>query len=145
MQQRLLCGSRLLEDITMRKLSIAIALITSLFALPAQAANFTAKDAAAATIIFTNPGNCVTGCTPIFAWSDSTGANLVAVLTAGADAASNTANGGITYNRNMIYNGTTWDRWQGNIKAASGAYASGSFASGALASGSVASGAFASG
>lgn len=139
----------------MRRLSLAIALIGSLFALPAQAANFTAKDASAATIIFTNPGNCTTGCTPIFSWADSTGANLVAVLTAGADAASNTATGGIVYNRNMVYNGTTWDRWQGAIsiasgKVASGAFASGSiasgaFASGALSSGSVASGAFASG
>lgn len=99
----------------MRRLSILFALIGSLFALPAEAANFSAKDAAAATIIFTNPGNCTTGCTPIFAWSDSTGANLVAVLTAGADGASNTATGGLTYGRNLVFNGTTWDRWTGAV------------------------------
>lgn len=121
----------------MRRLSLAFILIGSLLALPAQAANFSAKDAAAATIIFTNPGNCTTGCTPIFAWSDSTGANLVAVLTAGADGASNTANGGIVYNRNMVYNGTTWDRWQGAVSLASGKVASGAFASGSIASGAM--------
>lgn len=102
----------------MRKISLALAFIAGLFALPAQAANFSAKDAGAATIIFTNPGNCTTGCTPIFAWSDSTGANLVAVLTAGADAASNTATGGLTYSRNLVFNGTTWDRWTGLVTAA---------------------------
>lgn len=128
----------------MRRLSLALALM-SLLALPAQAANFSAKDAAAATIIFTNPGNCTTGCTPIFSWADSTGVNLVAVLTAGADAASNTANGGIVYNRNMVFNGTTWDRWQGAISIASGKVASGAFASGSIASGAVASGAYAAG
>jgi hypothetical protein len=139
----------------MRKISLALAFVASLLALPVQAANFSAKDAAAATIIFTNPGNCTTGCTPIFAWSDSTGANLVAVLTAGADGASNTANGGITYNRNMVFNGTTWDRWQGAVTATLAAettkvigtvrIASGGVASGSFASGSIASGAFSSG
>ena len=91
----------------MRKISLALVFVAGLLAVPANAANFTAKDANAATIIFTNPGNCTTGCTPIFAWADSTGANLVAIVTAGADAASNTANGGIVYNRNMVFNGTT--------------------------------------
>lgn len=98
----------------MRKISLALAFVASLLAIPAQAANFSGKDAAAATIIFNNPGNCTTGCTPIFAWSDSTGTNLVAVLTAGADGASNTANGGLTYGRNLVFNGTTWDRWLGD-------------------------------
>ena len=102
----------------MRKISLALAFIAGLLAAPANAANFSAKDAGAATIIFTNPGNCTTGCTPIFAWTDSTGANVVAVITAGADAASNTATGGITYARNMVFNGTTWDRWQGAVTVA---------------------------
>lgn len=142
----------------MRKILASLAFI--LLALPAHAANFSAKDAAAATIIFTNPGNCTTGCTPIFAWTDSTGANVVGVITAGADAASNTATGGITYSRTMTFNGTTWDRWTGAVTAtlaaettkvigtvriASGGVASGSFASGSIASGALASGSIASG
>ena len=102
----------------MRKISLLLALIAGLLAGPAQAANFSAKDAAAATIIFTNPGNCTTGCTPIFSWFDSTGVNAVAVLTAGADGASNSANGGLTYGRNLVFNGTTWDRWTGLVTAA---------------------------
>lgn len=102
----------------MRKISLALAFVASLLAIPAHAANFTGKDAALATIIFNNPGNCTTGCTPIFAWSDSTGTNLVAVITAGADGASNTVNGGVTYGRNMVFNGATWDRWTGAVTVA---------------------------
>lgn len=75
--------------------------------------------------------------------SDASGNTLL--TTSGADAVSNTLTGIPTYDRMLIFNGTTWDRWQGNIKAASGSFASGAFASGALASGSVASGAVASG
>jgi len=68
--------------------------------------------------------------------SDTTGAAL-STPTAGADAVSNTSTGLLGYSRMQFYNGTTWDRWQGAIKAASGAFASGSIASGAVASGAM--------
>jgi hypothetical protein len=98
----------------MRKILSAFALIASLFASPAYA-DFSGKDAASATITFKNPGTCTSVvCTPIFAQYDSTGTNAVAVLTAGADTASNTANGSLSYNRNLLFNGTTWDRWLGD-------------------------------
>jgi hypothetical protein len=127
----------------MRKLSILLALVAGLFVSEAKAVNFSGKDAALATIIFNNPGNCTTGCTPVFQYYDGT--NLVTVVTAGADAVSNTLNGLPTYARMLQFNGTTWDRWQGAVKIASGGVASGAIASGAFASGSIGSGAVASG
>ena len=75
--------------------------------------------------------------------SDASGNVLLTTL--GADAVSNTLTGIPVYSRQLFFNGTTWDRWQGAIKAASGAFASGSIASGAFASGSIGSGAIASG
>lgn len=98
----------------MRKISIALALVAGLFASLAHA-DFTAKDASLATITFKNPGACTSVvCTPIAAIVDSTGTNVVAVDTAGADAVSNTKNGLSTYGRNLVFNGTTWDRWLGD-------------------------------
>ena len=96
----------------MRKLLI---LLAALMAIPMSArADFTGKDAASATITFKNPNTCTSVvCVPIFALYDTTGVNGVAVTTAGADGASNTANGLLTYARNVVWNGTTWDRWAG--------------------------------
>ncbi len=98
----------------MRKLCLA--LIAALLASPAYA-DFTAKDAALATITFKNPSGTCTSvvCVPVAAIVDSTGTNVVAVPTAGADAVSNTANGLLAYGRNLVFNGTTWDRWTGAI------------------------------
>lgn len=99
----------------MRKIALALALIAGLFGQEARA-DWTAKDASLATITFKNPGNCTSVvCTPVAAIIDGTGANVVAVNTAGADAVSNTANGLLSYSRNIIYNGTTWDRWMGDL------------------------------
>lgn len=114
----------------MRKISILLALVASLFAAPAYA-DFTGKDASLATITFKNPNTCSSVvCVPVFQIYDGT--NLVTLTTAGADAVSNTLTGVPVYGRNLVFNGTTWDRWQGGIKAASGAFASGSIASGAM-------------
>lgn len=144
----------------MRKLLAPFVLIAALFSSPGWA-DWTAKDAAGATATFKNPGTCTSVvCTPIAAIADSTGVNLAVIETAGADAVSNTRNGLLVYNRMQVYNGTTWDRWQGavtatlaaettkvigTVRVASGGVASGSFASGSIASGAVASGAIASG
>lgn len=96
----------------------ALALVT-----PA-AADWTAKNATSATITFKNPNDCTSVvCVPVVQLYDGT--NLVTLTTAGADAASNTLTGVPTYARLQIYNGATWDRWQGGIKAASGAIAAG--------------------
>lgn len=85
------------------------------FATPAYA-DFTGKDASAATITFKNPGTCSSVvCVPIFSLFDPTGTNGAAIPTAGADAQSNTANGLLTYSRNVLWNGTTWDRWMGDL------------------------------
>lgn len=75
-------------------------------------ADFTGKDASLATITFKNSSGACTSvvCVPQNAITDSTGVNYVAVLTVGADAASNTANGLLNYSRNEVFNGTTWDR-----------------------------------
>lgn len=123
----------------MRNLAILLALIAGLF-VPEARADFTAKDASAATVTFKNPATCTSVvCVPVVQLYDGT--NVVTLTTAGADGASNTLTGVPTYGRMQVYNGTTWDRWQGAIKAASGAFASGSIASGAFASGSIGSGA----
>jgi hypothetical protein len=44
-----------------------------------------------------------------------TGGLPLSTPTAGADAASNTLTGLLSYNRNLVFNGTTWDRWQGTV------------------------------
>lgn len=104
----------------MRKIALSFALIAALMS-PAKA-NFTGKNASAATVTFANPGDCTSVvCTPIFAQYDSTGTNAVAVLTVGADGASNTATGALGYMRNMVFNGTTWDRWTGAVTVSGGA------------------------
>jgi hypothetical protein len=104
----------------MRKLLAAL-FLGALFVTPA-CADWTGKDASSATITFKNPNTCSSVvCTPIAAISDPTGANLAAVPTAGADAQSNTANGLLSYGRNLVFNGTTWDRWQGAVTVANGA------------------------
>ena len=106
----------------MRKILLALLAIPALVS-PARA-DFTGKDASAATITFKNPGTCTAVvCVPVAQLYDGT--NVVTLTTAGADAASNTLTGVPTYARMLQYNGTTWDRWQGAVKAASGAYATG--------------------
>lgn len=138
----------------MRKFYILLALVAGLFATPVYA-DFTAKDASAATITFKNPGVCTSVvCVPVFQLYDGT--SLATLTTAGADAASNTLTGLPVYSRNLVFNGTTWDRWTGAVTAtlaaettkvigtvriASGGVASGSIASGAVAAGALASGA----
>lgn len=98
----------------MRKIA-PLTLAAFLLVAPAHA-DFTAKDASTATITFKNPNTCSSVvCVPIFAQYDSTGSNAVAVLTAGADAASNTATGALSYSRNLWFNGTTWDRATGDL------------------------------
>lgn len=100
----------------MRKLSMLLALVAGLFISPAYA-DFTAKDAAAATITFKNPGVCTSVvCTPVFQIYDGT--NVVTLTTAGADAVSNTLTGQPVYGRNLVFNGTTWDRWTGAVTVA---------------------------
>lgn len=60
----------------MRKISIALALIGGLLALPAHA-DFTGKDASAATITFKNPNVCTSvACVPIFQMTDGAGVAL---------------------------------------------------------------------
>jgi hypothetical protein len=103
----------------MRKISLALALIASLFALPARA-DFTAKDASLATITFKNPAVCSSVvCVPVFQIYDGT--NVVTLTTAGADAVSNTLTGVPMYARNLVFNGTTWDRWTGAVTISGGA------------------------
>lgn len=98
----------------MKKL-LLLAVAGILFCTPAHA-DFTAKDASAAAITFKNPNACASVvCVPIFALYDPTGVNGAAVPTAGADGASNTANGLLAYSRLLQFNGTTWDRWQGAV------------------------------
>jgi hypothetical protein len=99
----------------MRKFILALFAWLALASL-AQA-DFTGKDASLATITFKNATGACTAvvCVPQAAITDSTGATFVAVVTAGADAQSNTANGLLTYTRNLVFNGTTWDRWQGAV------------------------------
>lgn len=46
--------------------------------------------------------------------SDTSG-NPLSTPTAGADAVSNTATGLLGYSRNLVFNGTTWDRWMGDL------------------------------
>jgi hypothetical protein len=48
--------------------------------------------------------------------SDASGNTLL--TTAGADAVSNTLTGIPMYGRNLVFNGTTWDRWTGLVNAA---------------------------
>jgi hypothetical protein len=99
----------------MRKLIALLGIVAALAGTPALA-DWTGKDASTATITFKNPNACASVvCTPIAAISDPTGANLAAVPTAGADAQSNTANGLLIYSRNGLWNGTTWDRWTGDL------------------------------
>lgn len=102
----------------MRKISILLALVASLFAVPAYA-DFTGKDASLATITFKNPAACSSVvCVPVFQIYDGT--NVVTLTTAGADAVSNTLTGVPMYGRNLVFNGTTWDRWLGD--ATNGAF-----------------------
>lgn len=97
----------------MRKIYVLLALVASLFAVPAYA-DFTGKDAAAATITFKNPGTCSSVvCVPVFQIYDGT--NVVTLTTVGADAVSNTLTGVPMYGRNLVFNGTTWDRWMGDL------------------------------
>lgn len=99
----------------MRKLSILLALVAGLFISEARA-DFTGKNAAAATITFKNPGDCTSVvCVPVVQIYDGT--NLVTLTTAGADAVSNTLTGVPVYSRVLFFNGTTWDRWQGAVTA----------------------------
>src|ERR1700675_2482242 len=100
LQQRILSSRHpVLKGPSMRKISLILGLIACLFISQAHA-DFTAKDASLATITFKNPGACTSVvCTPIAAIVDSTGTNVVAVNTAGADAVSNTANGLQIYSR----------------------------------------------
>lgn len=112
----------------MRKLIISLVL-SVLSSFPALA-NWTGKDATPATITFYNPGACTSVvCTPVMQITDGT--NQVTLTTAGADGVSNTLTGVPEYARMLQFNGNTWDRWQGAIKAALGAYAAGAFAAGA--------------
>jgi hypothetical protein len=98
----------------MRKLLLLA--VAGLFCSSAAYADFTGKDASAATITFKNPGACTSVvCVPIFSLFDPTGTNGAAVPTVGADAQSNTANGLLTYSRNVLWNGATWDRWTGDL------------------------------
>lgn len=101
----------------MRKLSILLALVAGLFTFPAYA-DFTGKDASAATITFKNPGTCTAVvCVPVAQLYDGT--NVVTLSTAGADGASNTLTGVPVYSRTGVYNGSTWDRWTGAVTVAS--------------------------
>jgi hypothetical protein len=43
-----------------------------------------------------------------------TGGNALSTPTAGADGVSNTSTGLLSYGRNFVFNGTTWDRWLGD-------------------------------
>lgn len=99
----------------MRKHLLLLLAFISLFGSAARA-DWTGKDASTATITFKNAGVCSSVvCVPQTAMTDSTGTVFVAVPTVGADAASNTASGLLAYARNLIFNGTTWDRWQGAV------------------------------
>jgi len=119
----------------MRKISLLLALVASFFVSTAYA-DFTGKNAAGTTITFKNSGDCTAVvCVPLFQLGD--GSNTGAIVTAGADAVSNTQSGLAVYSRLETYNGTTWDRWQGAISIASGKVASGAFASGSIASGAM--------
>lgn len=96
----------------MRKISILLALVAGLFATQANA-DWTGKDAAGATTTFKNPGVCTSVvCVPVYQIYDGT--NVVTLTTAGADGVSNTLTGVPMYGRNLLYNGTTWDRWLGD-------------------------------
>lgn len=98
----------------MRKFLIAL-FAGAILSSPALA-DWTGKNAATTTITFKNPNDCTSVvCTPIAAIADSTGANLAAVPTAGADAQSNTLTGLLTYSRMVLFNGATWDRWTGAV------------------------------
>lgn len=111
------------------KKSLLLLSLAGFFATPAYA-DFTGKDASAATITFKNPNTCSSVvCVPVFQIYDGT--NLVTLTTAGADAVSNTLTGVPIYGRNLVFNGTTWDRWQGIVKIASGGVAAGGLAAGA--------------
>lgn len=107
----------------MRKLLLALSFVA---AFGSQAlANWTGKDATPATITFYNPVACTSVvCTPVVQLTDGT--NQVTLTTAGADAVSNTQTGLPVYARNVIWNGTTWDRWTGLVKTAAGGIAAGS-------------------
>lgn len=96
----------------MKKL-LLLAVAGILFCAPAHA-DFTAKDASAATITFKNPNTCSSVvCNVVFQIYDGT--NVVTLTTAGADGVSNTLTGVPVYARNLQFNGTTWDRWQGAV------------------------------
>jgi hypothetical protein len=96
----------------MRKNRLLLALVASFFISQAHA-DFTAKDASLATITFKNPGVCTSVvCVPVFQLYDGT--NVATLTTAGADAVSNTLTGLPVYGRNLVFNGTTWDRWLGD-------------------------------
>lgn len=106
----------------MRKLLIALVL-SVLSSFPALA-NWTGKDATPATITFYNPGACTSVvCVPVVQITDGT--NQVTLTTVGADGVSNTLTGIPVYARNVVWNGTTWDRWTGAVTVASGAIVDG--------------------
>jgi hypothetical protein len=99
----------------MLKYLASLTLIGALFGTPAFA-DWTGKDATPATITFKNAGNCTAVvCVPQTALTDSTGVNFASFPTAGADAVSNTSTGILTYGRNLVFNGATWDRWTGAV------------------------------
>lgn len=97
----------------MRKLLLPLFAAAALFSSQASA-DWTGKDAANATITFKNPGVCTAVvCVPVAQLYDGT--NVVTLTTAGADAVSNTLTGVPVYSRNSLWNGTTWDRWTGDL------------------------------
>jgi hypothetical protein len=107
----------------MRKISVLIGLAAGLFLTEARA-DFTGKDASNVTITFKNPNTCSgTPCVPMSQPYDGT--NTITFTTAGANGVSNTLTGMPTYDRMHVYNGTTWDRWQGAVTLAASAAADG--------------------
>jgi hypothetical protein len=71
--------------------------------------------------------------------SDSSGNTLLTTL--GADAVSNTLTGIPVYSRQLFFNGTTWDRWQGAVNATLSAETTKVIGTVRAASGGIASGA----
>lgn len=129
----------------MRKYLAIAAAALALLSSPASA-DWTGKNAAGATITFSNPVDCTSGtCIPIAALVTAAGATLYG--TAGSSNTAVLSVQGIASGTALPISGTVTATPTGTqaISAASASYASGAFSSGAFASGAVASGAFASG
>lgn len=129
----------------MRKYRLLIVASLALIASPALA-DWTGKNAAGATITFSNPVDCTSGtCIPIAALVNASGATLYG--TAGSSNAAVLSVQGIASGTALPISGTVTATPTGTqaVSIASGQVASGSFSSGAFASGSYASGAFATG